>query len=114
MFTGKAQTLSRVLQVVFIVSFIVIVFFMMFDRGEIEVGKTYDVIEGSIIAQSAEDLEKLDNARRTPQFKALSEQLSIERAPKSLHVLVIDRIAKVCQIESEQLKGFTSCESILK
>ncbi len=114
MFTGRVQTLSRVLQVVFILSFIIIVFFMLFDRNEIETGRTYDLLEGSFVAKSIADIEEIDGARRTPRFNEVIDKLDVQRSPSKLRVLVVDRKKSVCQIESEQLSGFVSCQSIIK
>ena len=114
MFTGKALTLSRILQIIFIVSFIVAVIYMLFDRNEIEVGKTYDVLEGSYITQTIGDMEQLDQARRTPEFKQVLEKLNVERVASSQRVLITDKQKAVCGIENERIAGYVSCQSIIK
>ncbi|MEF2245754.1 MULTISPECIES: hypothetical protein [unclassified Paenibacillus] len=114
MFTGKALTLSRILQIIFIVSFIVAVIYMLFNRNEIEVGKTYEVLEGSFVTQSIGDMELLDQARRTPEFKQVLEKLEVERVPNGQRVLVTDKQKAICGIENEQIAGYVSCQSIIK
>jgi len=114
MFTGKAMTLSRILQVIFIVSFIVAVIYMLFDRNEIEVGKTYEVLEGSFITQSAADMTLLDQSRRSTEFTQVLEKLDVERMPSGQRVLITSREKAVCGVENEQFAGFVSCQSIIK
>lgn len=114
MFTGKAMTLSRILQIIFIVSFIVAVIFMLLNRNEIEVGKTYQVLEGSFVTQSIEDMESLDQARRSTEFKQVLEKLEVERMPEGQRVLVTDKKKAICGIENEQIAGYISCQSIIK
>lgn len=114
MFNGKVQVLSRALQVLLIVGVIIFVFVLLLNRNSIEAGRNYQLLEGSYIAQSQEEMIQLDQARRTRDFKKVLDTLEVEQAGPDQRVMVLERDGKICKIDNGGRDGYISCQSLIK